>query len=170
MSQDPCADLERIIDTNPFQVGQSRWFAHIDALSGVEDCIVAGLTRSFAAADWSRFDRYVLALYRRPSKSGSAVLCEVLGRRIDEVNNEDIVDTLGEIRDPASVPCLADVIWWQPEWDEYHQLAIKAVLALALIGSPEAVRALKDVASSAPKEVRDMANHKLALLSSREQQ
>jgi hypothetical protein len=168
MTDDPCADLERLIDVNPFQVGRSNWLARLDALIQVNDCIVAGLVRSSEGEDWSRFGRYVLALTRHPSKKGGDVLCEVLGRRIDEVNNEDIVDALAEIRDPASVPCLADVIWWLPDWDEFHQLAIKSVWALAAIASPEAVRTLNEAASSAPQEVREAASRELKALSWRE--
>ena len=42
------------------------------------------------------------------------MLCEVLARGSDDVNNEDLVDALAEIADPSSVDLLRDVFRRQP--------------------------------------------------------
>jgi hypothetical protein len=71
----------------------------------------------------------------------------MLGRHSDEVNSEDIVDVLAEIADPSVVGCLEKALWWQPPWDEYRQLAVQCVCALAAIESSDAVRMLREAVS-----------------------
>ncbi|MDP9074389.1 MAG: HEAT repeat domain-containing protein [Actinomycetota bacterium] len=140
--------------------------AWLDGLTGVEDCIADGLRRSSRGGDWLTFERYVLAAHRHPSRVFTPVLCEVLNRHSDEVNNEDIVDVLADIRDPAAVGCLEEIILWQPPWDEYRQLAVKAVWALAAIGTPDAMLLLQEAACCEASEIREAAAHKLRLAGS----
>jgi hypothetical protein len=89
------------------------------------------------------------------------VLCEVLARRNDDVNNEDLVDTLAEIADPASVDCVRDALHWEPPWDEFGQLARKAVWALAAIGTPEAMAVVREAADDPRDKPREAAMHEL---------
>lgn len=131
--------------------GLMRW---LDGLTGIESCIAAGLRQARESADWLTFERYVLAAHRHPSRSYVDSLCAVLNQRNEDVNNEDIVDVLGEIADPIAIDCLKEAIWWQPSWDEFRQLAIKAVWALAAVNTPEAIKALEDVASIEAEPVR----------------
>jgi len=142
--------------------GLKAWGAWVAGFANAEDCIAAGLEQSCQDGDWGSFDLYVFAASQHPSPSFTRPLCGVLSRRIDEVNNEDIVDALAEIRDPAAVGCLEETIWWEPEWDEYRGLAIKAVWALAAIGTPEAIAVLRDTASSADERTRQFAAHALS--------
>ncbi|WP_133853355.1 hypothetical protein [Labedaea rhizosphaerae] len=111
--------------------------------------------------DWPLFERYVLVAHRRPSRAYTAALCDVLARHGDEVNNEDIVDVLAEIRDPAAVGFLADTLWWQPPWDEFHQLAVKCVWALVAIGTPEAFAVVCEAAVCEAEEIREAALRQL---------
>ncbi len=48
-----------------------------------------------------------LGVKRRPDPRQRAPLCAALAYQTSEVNNEDIVEALGEVRDPASVAVLA---------------------------------------------------------------
>ena len=142
----------------------SRWIDNPDGLmtwlgglTGVEDCIADGLRHASASEDWLAFELYALAAYRHPSRAYTSQLCGVLGRQIDEVNIEDIVDVLAEIADPAAVGCLEETLWWQPPWDEYRQLAVKCVWALAAIGTSDAVRVLQEAASTEDGPIREAA-------------
>jgi HEAT repeat protein len=81
------------------------------------------------------------------------VLCKVLDARHDDINNEDIVDTLDLPADPRALPSLVRVLndypkW--PDWDGYGGLAIKAIWAIRRIGTPEAMQALR-AASTSPQ-------------------
>lgn len=161
MSQDRCGDLERGL-RDPRWIGNPEGLmAWLGGLTGVEDCIADGLCHASASGDWLVFELYVLAAYRHPSRTYTAELCEVLGRQTDEVNSEDIVDVLGEIADPAAVGCLEKTLWWQPSWDEYRQLARKCVWALAAIGTSDAMRILREAASSEDAPIREAAASKL---------
>ena len=108
----------------------------------------------------------MLVAHRRPSRTYTATLCEVLTRQIEEVNNEDVVDVLAEIRDPTAVGCLEDTLRWQPSWDEFRQLAVKCVWALAATGTSEALAVLRDAANCDAVEIREAALHQLKIADS----
>jgi hypothetical protein len=75
--------------------------------------------------------------------------------------NEDLVDALAEIGDPKSVDCLRDALRWDPPWDEFGQLARKAVWALGAIGTPEAMAVVREAAGDAREKPREAAIHEL---------
>jgi HEAT repeat protein len=160
-----CEKLRQLLASGLVLTDPSALMAQLDGLSDVTDCIREGLVRSAQAEDWSQFERYVLAASRHPSRELSPVLCVVLSRRLDDVNNEDIVDVLGEIGDPESVDCLRDALFWQPAWDEFHGLGVKCVWALASIGTAEAIAVLREEASVGPAEIRRWAALELKRIS-----
>ncbi len=161
MTHETCKELRRLLEVNIFLVDRTAFLERIDALTDVDDCIRNGLIRAHEAEDWRQFERYVLAVTRHPSRMATRVLCDVLALRSEEVNNEDIVEALDIISDPASVRCLADTLLWWPEWDEFYHLAIKCVNALGSIGSADAISALRDVASVGPEAIREAAARQL---------
>jgi HEAT repeat protein len=85
----------------------------------------------------------------------------VLSRRDEDLNFEYIVDVLAEIKDPESIDCLEQTIWWEPTWDDYRGLAKKAIWALSAIGTPEALDVLRDAATTESSEVREAAIEEL---------
>ena len=159
MSDDRCKDLDSVVAE--IRLGEASWRDRLDRLKDVEGCIADGLTRSAAIEDWDSFERYVIAASRHPHRSMSGVLCDVLDRQLDTLNSEDIVEVLGMIADPETVQCLENALHWEPPWDEYRQLAKKAVWALGSIGTPEAMEVLRDAASTASAEIREAAAREL---------
>lgn len=140
-----------------------RW---LDGLTGVQQCVADALRESLEDEDLGTFERYVLAAHRKPSRLYTATLCEALGRRYVNLNNEDVVEALGAIADPASIGCLEDVLEWEPPWDEYRQLGVKCVWALSAINNDQARQVLRRVAGeSRSPEIRKAAARKLDVLS-----
>lgn len=156
-----CAELDAGLRARPWGLDRCRFMAWLDGFTDVEDCIASGLCRTSEDEDWPTFEGYVAAADRHPSPAYTFVLCEVLGQRREEFNNEDLVEVLAQIRDPASVGCLAELLWWAPEWDEHRHLAQKAIWALAAIATPEAMTVLRDAASTGAAEVREAAAQEL---------
>jgi hypothetical protein len=138
--------------------GLREW---LQGLSGIDACVDQGLRRTQQSEDWPMFERYARAAFYHPSRDYTQVLCEVLARRNDDVNNEDLVDTLAEIADPSSVDCLRDTFRWRPPWDEFGQLARKAVWALRGIDTPEALEVILEAAADERDKPREAAEHEL---------
>jgi HEAT repeat protein len=156
---DGCRELDERLRAWPdHRRGLTDW---LQGLSNVEDCVAEGLRHARRAQDWSIFERYALAAFHHPSRAYTEVLCGVLARQRDDVNNEDLVDALAEIADPASVACLRDALHWDPPWDEFGQLARKAVWALAAIGTPEAMAVVREAAHDERTKPREAAIHEL---------
>jgi len=135
--------------------------AWLNTIKNVEDCIAEGLRQSADIEDWLTFERYLVAARCRPSALYTASLCRVLRLQNDELNLDDVVDVLAEIRDPAAIGCLEETLWWQPPWDEFRQLAVKAVWALSAIGTEEALSVLRDAVSCESEEIRVAAAQEL---------
>ncbi|MGH3908498.1 MAG: HEAT repeat domain-containing protein [Pseudonocardiaceae bacterium] len=163
MATNHCEKLTKGLREAPLKSVRERqmFVAWLDSFTDIKGCIVEGLQKASEATDWLMFDMYVLAASRHPSKLYTAVLCDVLDQQIDDVNNEDIVDLLGGIGDQAAVHCLEGTLWWQPPWDEYRQLGVKVVWALAAIGTPDALAVLRDAAQSEAAEIRRAAAEEL---------
>jgi hypothetical protein len=138
----PCRALdERLRAWRPFDAGLREW---LRAQSGLEPCIAEGLRRARAAEDWLGFELYAMAALEHPSPSYTPMLCDVLDQRREDMDSEVLIDALDPIADPAAVDCLRRAVTWIPDWDEYGQLARKAVYALDRIGTPEATAAIRE--------------------------
>ena len=156
-------------DCRAFDDTLRAWVLHKGGLrewlqkqEGLEPCILAGLKSTREAGDWPAFERYVIAALYRPSRNYTATLCEVLDERREDINNEDIVDALDRISEPASVPALRRALTFVPDTDEFGQLARKAVWALDGIGTPEALEAIRDeVTPDLPFKVVEAAEEAL---------
>lgn len=133
----------------------------ISTMPDAERCITLGLERTSDEEDWLPFERYVVAAMRRPHPSMTDVLSRVLLRHLEEVNNDDIVDVLGTIGDPAAVPALADALIWEPWWDEFRHIAKKATWALSQVGTEEARLILQGAAETGDEWVREAAAYEL---------
>jgi hypothetical protein len=134
----------------------------VDWPAGIEPCVAQGLDANRAAGDWLTFEKYVILAISRPSPAYTETLCAVLDERREDVNNEDIVDALNEGRDPAAIGCLRRAVTWVDDTDEFGHLPAKAVWALARIGTPEALAAIREeVRPGLPDTVIQAAEHVL---------
>lgn len=160
---DPCADLKAQLMTPGWLEDRHAIRTWLENQAEAEACVGRGLQQASQSENWPLFERYVLVAHLRPSPRYTATLCDVLARQSDEVNNEDVVDVLAEIRDPAALGCLEHTMHWQPPWDEFRQLAVKCIWALAAIGTPEALAVLRDAASYEALEIREAAVRQLKI-------
>ncbi|MEJ7786717.1 MAG: hypothetical protein WKF96_18095 [Solirubrobacteraceae bacterium] len=156
-AQDRCRGLdEHLRHWTPFEPGLVKW---LQEQSDLEPCIADALRAASAAEDWNTFERYLIAAAQHPSPAYTKTLCAVLEQRRHDVNSEAIVDALDPIADPEAVECLSRATRWVPDWDEFGQLARKAVWALGR--TTEAMHAIREVPADAPDKVRDAAANAL---------
>lgn len=162
MAMCSCEEIADVV--GGLQVDAMEGLSRLGDFPCVERCILDGLTSSATTEDWSVFERYLLAAARYPDERMTIVLCDVLGRRLEDVNNEDIVDVLAVISDPRAVGVLEESMLWGPPWDEFNSIAVKCVWALAAISTHEALEVLRGVAAVGPAAVREAAGSKLRFL------
>lgn len=133
----------------------------LEGLAGVQDCVTRALSGALAAQDWDTFELYLLAAFHHPARSMTPILCAALRLRSRAVPNEDTLLVLAEIKDSDALDCLHEVVYWQPEWDEFDQVGVKAVWAIDAVGTEEATRMLAEAAERGSEAVRDWARRKL---------
>jgi HEAT repeat protein len=155
-----CAAFETRL--REFSFGDKAWRAWLREQQGVEDCIADGLRRTREQEDWLGFELYVIAAQAHPSRAYTQTLCEVLSEQRDGLDSEGIVDALDPLKDPAAIPALRRTVRWIPDWDEFGQMARKAVWALFSIKTPEALDAIRaEVTPDLPFKVVEAAQEAL---------
>lgn len=164
---DLCTELEQRLARREWFHENEIFTSWFDAADGVEPCIATGLVATSQRGDWATFEGYVYAAGRRPHLRYSPTLGSVLLRHDLDVNFEDIVEALGEVRDPGSVAILAKTLQWEPDWDEFRALAVKCVWALAAIGTDEAWAVLDAAAAQGPEVIREEVDYERGRRASR---
>lgn len=111
--------------------------------------LVAGWIQQAAdAQDWRRVERLANLAARFPAPGLGAVLTDLLDANIPELNTEDVVDILGEIREVAAADSLFRVVERSIESDSpAYWLSQKAIGSLSDLKTNEAndhLRAMTD--------------------------
>jgi hypothetical protein len=131
-----CEELRSVLYDST--VPNAKRIARIQQMSGIDDCVTRAIATATKAQDWSTFEVYLRAAVHHPSRAMTPWLCAALSLKSPEVPNEDTVEVLGEIADPASLDCLSEILHWSPDWDEFHHLNVKALRAIHKVGTAEA--------------------------------
>lgn len=131
-----CEELRSVLYDS--KLSNVERMARIQQMSGIDDCVIRAIAAATKAQDWSMFEVYLRAAVHHPSPTMTPWLCAALSLKSPEVPNEDTLDVLGEIADPASLDCLSEILHWSPDWDEFHHLNVKALRAIHKVGTTEA--------------------------------
>lgn len=101
--------------------------------------------------DWRRFERLAgVAVHLHP-EGLAPILVSVLASGEPGVNAEDLVDMLGELRASEAVEAISSLVRGRKDSDgPTYALCVKGIESLGEIGTPEANRFLKDIATSEP--------------------
>lgn len=140
----------------------SELMQRVQELTGIEDYITRALTDAFTAREWDTFEMYLWAAFHHPTSSMTSVLCEALQLKSRSVPNEDTLEVLGEIKDPTSLACLREVLYWWPEWDEFNQTGVKALWAIHAVGTTEARQLVAEATKHGSDVVQVWARHALS--------
>ncbi|MCD9018191.1 HEAT repeat domain-containing protein [Parachryseolinea silvisoli] len=103
------------------------------------------LGREYDNRNYDGVQVLVIAALQAPSKKYTTTLCLILDARLASVNNDDIVDLLCDIGDPAAVPSLIRAA--KTEWplDEHMHINKKCIWTLRKICTDEAIRGLQEL-------------------------
>lgn len=132
----------------------------LDEVSRVPDvahAIPAEVAAAYDARNLLWVELLILAAHEHPSLALVPIAFRILGDRNGSLNNEDVVELLERLRAEAAVPCLAETLNWTPDWDEYRNLGVKCIWALAAIGTEEARHVIASQLQSAFPKLREAA-------------
>ncbi|RKN40341.1 HEAT repeat domain-containing protein [Streptomyces hoynatensis] len=132
-------------------IGDEKAARIVESVPETPGAIVDWLQQFAAAEDWRRFRRFALLAGSIKPPGLAPVIREALDRTPTpaEVNREDLVEILGEIRDAAAVPTL--LRFFEETWPKeapFHSASVKSIQALGTIGTPEAQQALRGIATN----------------------
>lgn len=111
-----------------------------------DNCNLPGASLVFMAA-WSNL-----------SSDYTPALCRILDNSDCNAFHEQAVELLQEVGDERAIPALAKAVSYQWDYDEWLLVPRKSLRALASIGTPEAVAALKASVHSSEEPIREEAS------------
>lgn len=98
------------------------------------------------------------AAWSNLSKDYTPILCQILNDEIRNGLHEPIVEILDELRDERAIPALSKALTYRWPDDEWLNVPKKSLLALAEIGTPEAIMIIQEATKSPEELIRDYAN------------
>lgn len=105
------------------------------------------------------------AAWSNLSKDYTPILCQLLNNESNNGLHEPIVEILEVLRDERAVPALSKAVTYRWSYDIWFIVPRKSLLALAEIGTPEAIMIIKQATQSSEELIRDDANMILVNLS-----
>ncbi|WP_329275863.1 hypothetical protein [Streptomyces sp. NBC_01451] len=132
-------------------VGRERAVEVAEAVPESRTRILDWLRKLSADGDWRRLERLAgVAVHLHPDGL-APILVSALISGTPGVNVEDLVDMLGELRAPEAVEAISSLVQGRKDSDgPLYALCVKGIQSLAEIGTPEANRFLKGIATSEP--------------------
>jgi hypothetical protein len=152
--KDSCQDIDDIVSSDisgPDKVNLLR------GKPGLSECIKIGLERTFNNQDWWNFQDYNYLASKFPSSDYVPILCASLDMLNPNVQPADVLLTLLDIKDPRCVPSVRRVLFWKPDWDEFHDLAFKAFDVLLSINDEESWKVIQEAADDDTRRVKELA-------------
>jgi HEAT repeat protein len=141
----------------PFEQRRDR----IKTLPDVRSSVAVGLQTALEAGDWGTFELLLLVAFQQPDPNYVPALTAALSLQVPEVPNEDALEVLADIGDPSTLDLLKKIALTEHDWDEFSQIGVKAVWAIAAIDTPQATAALAEIAGHGDEYVRHWAESKI---------
>ena len=154
-----CSEVKKVILDDSIPYGRQ-----VEMLRGKEslhDCISKGLSDSLNEGNWLDFNAYTVIAGKFPSVSYGPILSSALDMLDSRVIPGEVLLTLRDIADPRCVPSVRMVLFWKPDWDEFHDLAFKALDVLLKIDNEEAWAVIEEAARDDRELVRDSVSRLL---------
>ncbi len=99
----------------------------------------------------------MIAAWSNLSKDYTPILCQILNNESHYGLHELAIEILEVLRDERAVPALSKALTYRWSYDEWLNVPRKSLLALAEIGTHEAIIILKEATQSFEELIRDDA-------------
>jgi HEAT repeat protein len=152
-------ELYAFLDTRSISFDEQR--ARITGLPDVRDAVLRGLGAAGEAGEWGKFWIYLLVADAQPDRRYVPSIAAALELQSSAVPNEDALEVLTKIGDPGPLDLLKRIVFTEHDWDEFSQIAVKAVWAIAAIRTPEATAVLHEISERGNEYVRSWADSSL---------
>ena len=135
--------------------------AALTSIGDVTHCLEIGLEKAFKEKDWWNFESYNDLVGQFPSPCYVPILMAALDTLDPHTQPAEILLSLQDLKDPRCVASVRRALFWKPDWDEFSDLAFKALDTLAVVDTPEAWQAIRDATADDRERVRVAAENLL---------
>ena len=125
---------------------------------------MAAMREQYDRRDWQNLGRLMWAVSLVPDRSFTPLLCELLDNHRYDAYMEALADSLMEIADEKSVPCIIKALNYHVSGDDGRHFNRTLINALHKIGTDEAINAIKQVHDSDNELIRSHAEEFLSRL------
>jgi hypothetical protein len=153
-------------DPKTHEILRKEWIRQIKNLTAPQDEIAAELAVFAEQAckdytlDWARksdlnsLNNWIIAAHFHPSPKYLDVACTMLECESNFIWHEGLLEILYDIGDERAIPSIEKVLSYTMSYDIDHEMNLKALEVLAMIGTPKACAIIKSCLKSRSHAIR----------------
>lgn len=146
------------------EIDTGEFLERLKSIGEFRDDLLAALNECYRNHDWSNLAKLIWAVSLAPDPSFTPLLCDLLENHRYDGYMEAIADSLVEIRDENSVPCIRRSIYYRVYGDDGRHFNRTLIEALYRIATEDALEGIKEAKRSSDEMIRAHAEDFLARL------
>lgn len=134
-----------------------EFYQALKSIGEFREDLLEALNECYQNRDWTNLSRLLWAITLVPDRRFVPLLCELLDNHRRDGYMEAIAESLSEIRDERSIPCIKRCLNYHVYGDDSRQFNLKLIDALFRIGTREAVEVIEQGQTSPDEIIREYA-------------
>ena len=148
------------------EIDTSEFLTEVGSLAHYGDDLLAALRERRDLQDWKNLGRLMWAVSLVPDRRFTPLLCELLDNHRYDAYMEALADSLMEIADESSVPCITRALNYHVYGDDGRHFNRALINALFKIGTKEAIEGVRKAHGSSDDLIKLHAEEFLSRLHS----
>jgi HEAT repeats len=146
------------------EIDTSKFLTELRLIGGYGGDLLTAMREQYDRRDWKNLGRLMWAVSLVPDRSFTPLLCELLENHKYDAYREALADSLMEIADEKSVPCIIKALNYHVGGDDGRHFNRTLINALYKIGTEEAIDGIKQAHDSDNELIRSHSEESLSRL------
>ena len=125
------------------EIDTSQFLQELRPIGNYGEDLLAAMREQFDRQDWKNLGRLMWAVSLVPDHRFTPLLCELLDNHKYDAYLEALADSLMEIADETSVPCITRALNYRVYGDDGRHFNRTLMSALHKIGTPEGINGIQ---------------------------
>lgn len=144
------------------EIDTSQFLKELRPIGNYAEDLLAAMREQYDRQDWKNLGRLMWAVSLVPDRRFTPLLCELLENHRYEAYMEALADSLMEIADERSVPCITQALNYHVSGDDGRHFNRTLINALNRIGTKEAIDGIKKARNSSDELIKSHAEEFLS--------
>jgi hypothetical protein len=144
------------------EIDTTQFLAELKSIANYSDDLLAAIQEQYNRQHWRNLAKLIWAVSSAPERRFTPLLCDLLENHPYDGYMEALADSLLEIADENSVPCITRSLNYRVHGDDGRHFNRALINVLYKIGTPDAIEGIKQANASSDELVRSHAEDFLA--------